>query len=90
MERIRLKHARLSLALGAEGSGAPASPEPATWALMLLGFAALGLVGYRRRAARPGRRARPPRKDIHPKLKFFRFIPCKNRNTPYIVPLLGK
>lgn len=28
--------------------GAAATPEPATWAAMLLGFAGLGLVGYRR------------------------------------------
>jgi hypothetical protein len=33
-----------------------AVPEPATWAMMLLGFASLGFVGYRRakkRAAAP-------------------------------------
>jgi hypothetical protein len=27
----------------------PAVPEPSTWAMMLLGFAGLGLVAYRRR-----------------------------------------
>jgi PEP-CTERM motif len=26
-------------------------PEPSTWAMMLLGFAGLGYVGYRRRGA---------------------------------------
>lgn len=35
------------------GTGAvPSAPEPATWAMMLLGFATLGLVGCRRRPAR--------------------------------------
>lgn len=29
----------------------PAVPEPATWAMMLLGFAGLGFMGYRRKAA---------------------------------------
>ena len=29
--------------------GASAVPEPSTWAMMLLGFAGLGFVGYRRR-----------------------------------------
>jgi PEP-CTERM motif len=28
-----------------------AVPEPSTWAMMLVGFAGLGFVGYRRRAA---------------------------------------
>ena len=28
-----------------------AVPEPSTWAMMLLGFAGLGYVGYRRRGA---------------------------------------
>jgi hypothetical protein len=27
------------------------APEPATWAMMALGFAALGFLGYRKRAA---------------------------------------
>jgi PEP-CTERM motif len=26
----------------------PAVPEPSTWAMILLGFAALGFLGYRR------------------------------------------
>jgi hypothetical protein len=29
----------------------PVVPEPSTWAMMLLGFAGLGFVGYRRRGA---------------------------------------
>jgi hypothetical protein len=28
------------------------TPEPATWAMMVLGFAGMGVVGYRRAAAR--------------------------------------
>ena len=31
------------------GAGAPAVPEPATWVTMATGFAALGLIGLRRR-----------------------------------------
>jgi hypothetical protein len=38
--------------LSPAGSVAPI-PEPSTWAMMLLGFAGLGFVGYRRRGARP-------------------------------------
>jgi len=30
--------------------GVPSAPEPATWAMMLLGFATVGFVGYRRRS----------------------------------------
>jgi hypothetical protein len=31
------------------GPGAPVStPEPSTWAMMLLGFAGLGFLGYRK------------------------------------------
>jgi hypothetical protein len=30
-------------------TGAPAVPEPSTWAMMATGFAALGLAGLRRR-----------------------------------------
>jgi hypothetical protein len=33
------------------GGGPPPVPEPSTWALMLLGFAGLGLAGWRRMAA---------------------------------------
>jgi hypothetical protein len=29
------------------------TPEPSTWAMMLLGFAGLGFVGYRRAASSP-------------------------------------
>jgi hypothetical protein len=36
-----------------EGTAAVATPEPATWAMMLLGFAGLGYTGYRRRVLRP-------------------------------------
>jgi hypothetical protein len=39
------------------GSATGVVPEPATWAMMLLGFAGLGFVGYRR--ARAGRAALP-------------------------------
>ncbi len=31
------------------GNGTAAAPEPSTWAMMLLGFAGLGFVGYRQR-----------------------------------------
>jgi PEP-CTERM motif len=34
----------------------PGTPEPSTWAMMLLGFAGLGFAGYRR-AARRGKPA---------------------------------
>ncbi len=30
------------------GGGGPTVPEPSTWAMMLLGFAGLGILGYRR------------------------------------------
>jgi hypothetical protein len=30
-------------------AGAPAAPEPATWAMMILGFAGIGAMAYRRR-----------------------------------------
>jgi PEP-CTERM motif len=36
------------------GGGPPPVPEPATWAMVLLGFAGLGLVGYRRRGGSGG------------------------------------
>jgi hypothetical protein len=29
-------------------AASPAVPEPSTWAMMALGFAGLGLIGYRR------------------------------------------
>jgi PEP-CTERM motif len=35
------------------GPAAAATPEPATWAMMLIGFAGLGYTGYRRRVLRP-------------------------------------
>ncbi len=38
--------------------GVGAVPEPATWALMLLGFAGLGFAGYRK--AKAGQTAPPP------------------------------
>ena len=31
----------------------PSTPEPATWAMMVIGFAGLGFLGYRRAKARP-------------------------------------
>jgi hypothetical protein len=31
----------------------PSTPEPATWAMMLIGFAGLGFLGYRRAKVRP-------------------------------------
>ena len=39
---------QLILDLTFPGSVTPGVPEPSTWALMLLGFAGLGLAGYRR------------------------------------------
>ena len=39
------------LILDVTAGSAPVVPEPSTWAMMLLGFAGLGFVGYRRRGA---------------------------------------
>jgi hypothetical protein len=39
------------LILDVTTNGVPTVPEPSTWALMLLGFAALGFAGWRRTAA---------------------------------------
>lgn len=36
--------------LPASAGGGPAAPEPATWAMMLLGFAGVGFMAYRRKA----------------------------------------
>jgi hypothetical protein len=35
------------------GGQPPSTPEPSTWAMMMLGFAGLGYAAYRRRKARP-------------------------------------
>jgi outer membrane protein assembly factor BamB len=40
---------RFVYALDAVVIGTPAVPEPATWAMMLLGFAGIGYMTYRRR-----------------------------------------
>jgi PEP-CTERM motif len=41
--------------LSIDGSGipnpTPGAPEPATWAMMLMGFVGLGAVAYRKRAS---------------------------------------
>jgi hypothetical protein len=34
------------------GGGGPTVPEPSTWAMMLLGFAGMSFVAYRKRAAK--------------------------------------
>jgi len=34
--------------MGKSDRYAPVIPEPSTWAMMLLGFAGVGFVGYRR------------------------------------------
>jgi hypothetical protein len=39
------------------GPAAVATPEPATWAMMLIGFAGLGYAGYRRRGVRHATRS---------------------------------
>jgi hypothetical protein len=44
---INLDHVTTSVILGAAVT--PAVPEPATWAMMLLGFAGVGFLAYRRR-----------------------------------------
>lgn len=41
---------RLTLDSGTIGGG-PAAPEPSTWAMMILGFAGVGFMAYRRRKA---------------------------------------
>ncbi len=41
-------YATLVIDVTTAGSGADGVPEPSTWAMMLLGFAGLGFVGYRR------------------------------------------
>jgi hypothetical protein len=38
-----------SFSVGSLQQVAPAVPEPSTWAMMILGFAGLGFMGYRRR-----------------------------------------
>jgi hypothetical protein len=35
------------------GGQPPGTPEPSTWAMMMLGFAGLGYIAYRRKKARP-------------------------------------
>jgi hypothetical protein len=40
--------AEYSIVVSAGIGNAPATPEPSTWAMMLLGFAGLGFFGYRR------------------------------------------
>lgn len=42
------------LILDVTTGGVPTIPEPSTWALMLLGFAGLGFVGYRRMGSHGG------------------------------------
>jgi hypothetical protein len=32
------------------GSVAPAVPEPSTWAMLLIGFAGIGFMAYRRKS----------------------------------------
>jgi PEP-CTERM motif-containing protein len=35
---------------GGPGRDRGATPEPSTWAMMMIGFAAFGYMGYRKRA----------------------------------------
>jgi hypothetical protein len=45
--RLRAQERRQASA-SASPTGSFAVPEPSTWAMMALGFAALGLLGYRK------------------------------------------
>jgi len=47
--RIRLGSARLRIETAAPGNGAGAVPEPASWAMLLLGFGAAGMAMRSRR-----------------------------------------
>jgi hypothetical protein len=38
----------------AVNGGAPATPEPSTWAMMLIGFAGFAFVGYRKAKKKDG------------------------------------
>ena len=48
---VTLGKSVLSIDGGGVPPPAPGVPEPATWAMMMLGFVGLGAVAYRKRAA---------------------------------------
>jgi hypothetical protein len=61
IELYRFESASFSIGLAATAPAAGATPEPQTWAMMLIGFAALGVAAYRRSVTTRGPTHSPER-----------------------------